>query len=117
MTHYEAVGIHVLMNIHDVSNSLLLTDLVQGKKLSKKIVDALQLHVVGESCHQFQPGGYTMLYLLSESHYSIHTYPEYNSCYIDIFCCNKDFLPKRAVEIISELFDTNRVEYQVIKRN
>ncbi len=37
--------------------------------------------------HVFPNGGFTMLILLSESHASIHTYPEYNACFVDIFTC------------------------------
>jgi S-adenosylmethionine decarboxylase len=37
--------------------------------------------------HQFQPQGLSILTLLSESHASLHTYPEYGFCYLDIFTC------------------------------
>lgn len=37
--------------------------------------------------HQFHPQGYAAVMLLSESHASIHTYPEHEACFIDIFTC------------------------------
>ncbi len=37
--------------------------------------------------HVFPPDGFTMVILLSESHASIHTYPEHQSCFIDLFTC------------------------------
>ena len=37
--------------------------------------------------HVFPPHGFTAVALLSESHASIHTYPEHNSCFVDIFTC------------------------------
>lgn len=36
---------------------------------------------------KFDNGGYTVLFLLSESHCSIHTYPENNSIFTDLFTC------------------------------
>ena len=36
---------------------------------------------------KFDNGGYTILFLLSESHCSIHTYPENNSIFTDLFTC------------------------------
>jgi S-adenosylmethionine decarboxylase len=111
-----SVGIHIFMNVHDVPNVSLLTNLDTGKPLCDTIVQKLDLHVVGEVCHQFQPHGYTLLYLLSESHYSIHTYPEYKSCYIDIFCCNKNFNTEYAVKLVSELFQTSHVNYHILTR-
>ena len=37
--------------------------------------------------HIFPPDGITAVALLSESHASIHTYPEHQSCFVDIFTC------------------------------
>ena len=30
-----------------------------------------------------------MVILLSESHASIHTYPEFNACFVDLFTCGE----------------------------
>ena len=37
----------------------------------------------------FQPHGYTMLALLSESHFAIHTFPEHEQTYIELSSCIK----------------------------
>ena len=37
----------------------------------------------------FQPYGYTCLFLLSESHFAIHTFPEENQTYIELSSCVK----------------------------
>ncbi len=110
------VGVHVIMNVYDVNDVGLLTSLECGQPLSDRVVDSLQLHVLEKAGHQFQPHGYTIMYLLSESHYSIHTYPEFQSCYIDIFCCNKEFDPLAAVKLVEETFGTHNVQYHVIVR-
>ena len=116
MTHPTNVGIHIFMNVYDIFNESLLTTLDSGKPLCDSIVLALDLHVVGMVSHQFTPHGYTLLYLLSESHFSIHTYPEYQSCYIDIFCCNNKFDTEKAIRLVRELFQTSNVQYQRIMR-
>jgi S-adenosylmethionine decarboxylase len=42
------------------------------------------------SCSYVFPGnGLTMVFLLSESHASIHTYPEYGACFVDLFTCGE----------------------------
>lgn len=39
---------------------------------------------------EFLPeNGFTMVILLSESHASIHTYPEFNACFVDLFTCGE----------------------------
>tara|TARA_R110000822_G_scaffold37105_8_gene104068 strand:- start:166 stop:438 length:273 start_codon:yes stop_codon:yes gene_type:complete len=37
----------------------------------------------------FEPIGYTALFLLSESHFAIHTFPEHNQTYIELTSCVK----------------------------
>ena len=43
--------------------------------------------ILDESSYVFQGNGFTMVLLLSESHASIHTYPEHNACFVDLFTC------------------------------
>ena len=37
--------------------------------------------------YHFEPQGYTALYLLSESHFAIHTFPEESRTYIELSSC------------------------------
>lgn len=37
--------------------------------------------------HVFENGAVTAVALLSESHASIHTYPEHNAAFVDLFTC------------------------------
>lgn len=37
----------------------------------------------------FKPYGYTGLWLLSESHFAVHTFPEKNKTYIELSSCVK----------------------------
>ncbi len=38
--------------------------------------------------HRFEPQGWTGLWLLAESHFAIHTFPEQNKTYIELSSCN-----------------------------
>lgn len=40
--------------------------------------------------HHFTPQGFTKLYLLCESHFAIHTFPEEGKTYIELSSCNQD---------------------------
>lgn len=53
------------------------------------VVEELALHPVGEAqWHRFPgPGGVTGLLMLSESHLTIHTFPEHASACLNLFCC------------------------------
>ncbi len=41
--------------------------------------------------HFFEKQGYTGLWLLAESHFAIHTFPENNKIYIEISSCVKEY--------------------------
>lgn len=44
--------------------------------------------------HHFSPQGYTCLWLLSESHFAIHTFPEEGTTYIELSSCSKEMYDK-----------------------
>jgi spermidine synthase len=48
------------------------------------------LTVVGEFSNRFSTGGYSCGLLLSESHISLHTWPEQSFCALDVFLCRGD---------------------------
>jgi len=110
-----AVGVHLIANVYDVDASLL-EKLEVGLPLLHRIVRELNLHAVSKTGFQFEPVGYTFAFVLSESHFTIHTYPEYRSCYIDIFCCNAEFNSEVAVDLIKREFNTTNIVHQTIKR-
>ena len=112
----RTVGTHVLMNVYDVPHPEVLVSLEAGRPILDHIVRELQLHVMNEAGHAFTPHGYSYAYVLSESHFTIHTYPEYQSCYIDIFCCSPTFDTARAIRAVQRGFHTENVQYQVIPR-
>jgi len=65
------------------------------RALCDEIIARLELRVVGSPVwHQFPdpaedqgPGGATGMYLLSESHLTIHTFPEFQAATLNLYCC------------------------------
>ena len=66
-----------------------LRDLAKAEALFAKLVAGLSLHPVEPAqWHRFpEPGGITGLLLLAESHLACHTFPEYRSMCLNVFCC------------------------------
>jgi len=66
-----------------------LASLSTLRAVCEQIIADLKLKVVGEpQWHQFpDPGGVTGLYLLTESHLTCHTYPEYGLATLNLYCC------------------------------
>lgn len=66
----------------------------------------------------FSPGdGLTMVFLLSESHASIHTYPEYNACFIDLFTCGNNCKAEKFDEALKRYLQPQTVEKKILLRH
>jgi S-adenosylmethionine decarboxylase proenzyme len=65
------------------------------------IAKDLNLVVLGKQSHKFKPIGFTSLLLLSESHISIHTWPEHSLACIDILTCSGSLDLKRLTNVIT----------------
>jgi S-adenosylmethionine decarboxylase len=55
----------------------------------KNIVELSGFGVESISEKYFEPQGYTLVYLLSESHLAIHTFPEEGTTYLELSSCVK----------------------------
>lgn len=60
-------------------------DMLNGKY--KKLLEDSGFNIISEQFHLFEPFGFTALYLLGESHFAIHTFPEENKTYIELSSC------------------------------
>jgi len=104
-----ASGLHLIVDVFNITNNSLLEKIENVEPLMKKIIDVGKLTVVGEVNKQFEPIGVTMLYLLSESHLSIHTYPQKNYCAIDVYCCNLNLNVCDIITTINDYFNSDCV--------
>ncbi|MBB4964220.1 S-adenosylmethionine decarboxylase [Saccharothrix violaceirubra] len=75
--------------------------------------DATVLEVVSK---QFDPQGVTVLALLSESHASIHTYPEVGKVFVDVFTCGTRAKPALAVQLLADALGAVSARSDLITR-
>lgn len=111
-----SVGIHLICELENVQNVRPLMYLDELKNIMDIIIDECHFTVVGQAGCQFKPFGCTQIYLLSESHFSCHTYPESNKAYIDIFCCDKNFRPPLAIKHLKRLFQSDSTKETLLQR-
>ncbi len=58
------------------------------EELAETIISDLDLNVVKKLSHMFSPKGITLVYVLSESHLVIHTWPELGIIHVDMATCS-----------------------------
>lgn len=59
------------------------------KEYFTKLLKDSNFEIVNIQDKQFKGYGYTALWLLSESHFAVHTFPEHNKTYIELSSCIK----------------------------
>lgn len=67
------------------------TDPAKLKELFDVLLRACGFKVLNYTEHHFQPQGFTALWLLAESHFALHTFPEYGRTYIELSSCNLEY--------------------------
>ena len=74
------------------------------EKVIYKIAKAAKVEILNVASHKFEPQGFTLVALLSESHFSFHTFPERGVISFDFFTCGK-VNPKVALKILRKEID------------
>tara|TARA_Y100000813_G_scaffold72545_1_gene51368 strand:- start:56 stop:490 length:435 start_codon:yes stop_codon:yes gene_type:complete len=79
-----------------------------------KLANAKVLNLIS---NKFEPQGVTAIALLSESHLSIHTWPESRYSAIDIFTCGQKMRPEIASQYLIEVLKAEEHYLRIINRN
>lgn len=58
------------------------------KEFFNKLLQEAGLTIVGFTENYFEPQGYTAVWILAESHFAVHTFPEQNETACELSCCN-----------------------------
>jgi len=84
--------------------------------LLDRIVAEMGLHVVTSAVHVFGgAAGITAMYLLSESHLTIHTFPETGTATLNAYCCTPR-PPARWQALLGELLGAGEVAVREVVR-
>ena len=72
--------------------------------------------LLGMITHKFEPQGVTGVVLLSESHISFHSWPEYGYASIDVFTCGDQTDPEAACHSLQRAFKATHGSIHLITR-
>ena len=93
--------IHILFTLKGCPFELL-DDSQYIRMLLYKTVKMCGANLLDLNVHKFEPQGVTGFAMISESHISIHTWPEKEMALCDIFTCGDGQLTDAGVEYMKE---------------
>ena len=111
----HALGRHVLLELYDCDAEAIKN----VEKVRDEMVEAAQrarATIVTVTFHEFNPYGVSGVVVISTSHLSIHTWPEYRYAAVDIFSCGDVVQPQAAIDHLVQAFTAERISVVEMQR-
>lgn len=93
----KQLGNHYILDFYNCDVAFL-NQLTEVEAVMTTAVKEANLTIVHSHFHQFAPQGVSGTIIIAESHFSVHTWPEYGFASLDLFSCQE-------IERIDELID------------
>lgn len=110
-----SLGSHLLVELYGCSPETLEVESIVGAAMREAAVRS-EATVVEQSFHEFKPYGVSGAVIIQESHYTIHTWPEHRYAAVDLFYCGGNILVHRAIDVLKERFQPQRIKFLVVRR-
>ncbi|HNW10347.1 MAG TPA: adenosylmethionine decarboxylase [Candidatus Rifleibacterium sp.] len=108
-------AIHIIADFSDCQAELLEHSHT-GEMILQKAIESSGLSCVLIRSHQFKPSGYTAAALLTESHITLHTWPEHQAVQIDIFTCGSHDKARKAYDKLKDEFKPGQIAEKILFR-
>ncbi|NUS45808.1 MAG: adenosylmethionine decarboxylase [Mycobacteriaceae bacterium] len=108
-------GRHAIAELENVDAALLDDEQLLRDTLTTALQEA-GATVLDVTSKRIDPQGVTVLLLLSESHASVHTYPEIGKAFMDVFTCGHRADPEYAVRLVAQALHTPVLRLNTIHR-
>ncbi|NDI36707.1 adenosylmethionine decarboxylase [Chengkuizengella sediminis] len=112
---YSTFGRHVVIDTWGVEVELL-NNVEFLKEHMVQAAEECGATVLSVQEKKFDPQGVTILVMLSESHISIHTYPEKQFAAIDCYTCGVTVDPEKAINYLVSKLNPEQVHSKKIIR-
>ena len=111
----QVLGTHILLEFSGCAFALL-DDLAGIEKALLSAAAAAETTVLESHFHRFEPQGVTGILLVSESHFSIHTWPELGYAAIDFFSCSPKTRFDAARQVLEKALAPRHVSQRTFER-
>ena len=107
-------GVHFIVEASGCGE--VITDVSKLQDILVEAAKQANTQVWSVSFNLFPPNGVSGVVVISESHLSVHTWPEENYMALDIYTCGEKSAPFKAVDYVLEKVDAKRSHITEISR-
>jgi S-adenosylmethionine decarboxylase len=111
----QNLGNHLIVELYEC-DSAAINDTALVENALIKAVEISGATLVQSVIHEFNPHGVSGVVVIEESHFSVHTWPEYGYCALDIFTCGTEIDYYSALRYLKETFKANNLSVSEMKR-
>ena len=111
----KALGQHLIVELYGCDIKLI-NDVSQVEKIMLTAAEISKATIVKPIFHKFSPHGVSGVIVIAESHFSIHTWPEYGYCALDIFTCGETIDNETALKFMKKGFGAKTISVVETKR-
>lgn len=93
-----------------------IDDVSKVQETAHHAVSAIGAEIVEECTHRFQPIGVSYIAVITTSHFSIHTWPEFGYAAVDVFSCAQE-IPEQLAGKLAQAFGAKQTQIRTIERD
>lgn len=103
----DSFGKHWVADLYGVDPELL-DSVDELRRIAIEACVTARATILNVCAHHFEPYGVTVLVLLGESHFAIHTWPEHAAASVDLFTCGNTDVDA-AFKFVCSAFQPSKV--------
>jgi len=111
----ETKGVHFILELSGCDPDII-NNLEQVRKILTEAAIRANAEILQVVFHKFSPQGVSGVVVISESHLSVHTWPEHSYAALDIYTCGLNTKPQKACEYIINSFKAKDVFITTLSR-
>lgn len=111
----KSLGQQLIVELYGCNRTLL----DDPSRLEQILTEAIRRSggtIIRPCFHHFSPHGVTGVVVIAESHVSIHTWPEFGYCALDVFTCGTQVKTDQIFEFVRSELQAQETSVMEVKR-
>ena len=99
--HDFALGRQMTVEYYEC-DPLIIGDGAEMERIFLNAAEKSGAHIISSNFHTFEPQGVSGVIIISESHFTVHAWPEHDYAAVDIFTCGENIDFEIAIKTLQE---------------